>query len=452
MLQNIVKGCLKSVHHFFSSTTDVVHRSGGITATVNKAFGILRQEGWAGIRQRLPLPSLEKNPFSRLKTLESYVGERFLTASSKVAESVHYVQKASGNLDTSLIPVKTIAFYLPQFHPIPENDRWWGKGFTEWTNVTKAQSQFLGHYQPHLPGELGFYDLRLPEIMHQQIELAHQYGISGFCFHYYWFGGKRLLELPINNFLADTSMTIDFCFCWANENWSRRWDGSENDILMAQNHSPEDDIAFIDALLPAFSDPRYIRVNDKPLLIVYRANILPDAKATAARWRQRAQEKGFSGLYLVAARTFDVFDPRPFNFDAAVEFPPHQVRVKPITRKLKIINPDFRGHVFNYSQVAETYGLRTESEFVNFKTVMPSWDNEARKPGTGNIFTGASPELYAQWLSDAAKTTLQNNPDERLLFINAWNEWAEGAHLEPDRKYGYAFLQATADVLSQPTF
>jgi lipopolysaccharide biosynthesis protein len=294
---------------------------------------------------------------------------------------------------------------------------------------------------------LGFYDLRLPEIMLQQIELARKYGISAFCFHYYWFGGKRLLELPINNFLANPAMNIDFCFCWANENWSRRWDGSENDILIAQNYSADDDIAFIEEMLPAFSDTRYIRINDKPLLIVYRASLLPDAKATAARWRKRAQERGFAGLYLVAARTFDITDPRPYGFDAAVEFPPHQIGVYPLNRKFKIINPDYRGNIFDYAELAKRYGKQTESQFVNFKTVMPSWDNEARKPEAGNTFAGALPEHYAKWLSDAAQTTLQNIPEERLLFINAWNEWAEGAHLEPDRYYGYAYLHVTGNVL-----
>lgn len=422
-------------------------RSEGIKGTLCKAYSIFREEGFDGLVQRLSSSMIETDPLSRLNTLESFVYERFLNANNKVNWASRYVPKVSDSLDSSQIPIKTIAFYLPQFHPIPENDLWWGKGFTEWTNVSKAQPQFLGHYQPHLPGELGFYDLRLPEVMRQQIELASKYGISAFCFHYYWFGGKRLLELPINNFLADPTMNIDFCFCWANENWTRRWDGSENDLLMAQNHSPEDDIAFIDAMFPAFSDPRYIRVNDKPLLIVYRASILPDAKATAARWRKRAQEMGFPDLYLVAARTFDITDPRPYGFDAAVEFPPHQFRVPPVNRKLKIINRNYHGNIFEYAQLAKEYGQQKETRFVNFKTVSPSWDNEARKPGFGHTFANALPEVYAKWLTDAAQTTLQYNPEERLLFINAWNEWAEGAHLEPDRYYGYAYLQATANVL-----
>lgn len=444
----IVSHRVKQIKPLIRILRDILGRRGGSRAILQKTYRVFHEEGFDGIKQRLSSSMVEKDPVSRLSTLESYVNERFLTASSKVARGSRFVPEVSDSLDLSQLPIKTIAFYLPQFHPIPENDLWWGKGFTEWTNVSKAQPQFLGHYQPHLPGELGFYDLRLPEIMHRQIELARKYGVSGFCFHYYWFGGKRLLELPINNFLAAPSMNIDFCFCWANENWSRRWDGSENDLLMAQNHSPEDDIAIIEAMMPAFSDPRYIRINDKPLLIVYRASILPDAKATAARWRKRAQEMGFPDLYLVAARTFDITDPRPYGFDAAVEFPPHQAKgVPPMTRKYKIINPEYHGNIFDYAQLAERYSRQTESQFVNFKTVVPSWDNEARKPGSGHTFVNALPELYAKWLSDAAQITLQFKPEERLLFINAWNEWAEGAHLEPDRYYGYAYLQATANVL-----
>lgn len=381
------------------------------------------------------------------RTLQVYVQEGFDLAGDAGNRHRRYVPKTTACVDTSSLPVKVIAFYLPQFHPFPENDAWWGKGFTEWTNVTKARPQYLGHHQPRLPGELGFYDLRLPEVMRQQIGLAKQYGVTGFCFHHYWFAGKRLMERPVNNFLADRTLDIDFCLCWANENWTRRWDGSESDVLIAQNHTPEDDVAFFEDILPALKDPRYIRVDGKPLLIVYRVDLFPDALATARRWRKQAREHGFPDLYLVAARSFDIMDPRPFGFDAAVEFPPHQRVIPEITYRKQIVNSKFSGKIYDYNDIARQYSKARNTPFVNFKTVMPSWDNEARKPGKGHVFDGAEPESYALWLDSAVRATLRNDASKRLVFINAWNEWAEGAHLEPDRLLGYAYLDATANVL-----
>ncbi len=383
----------------------------------------------------------------RLAILEKYTVDGFRRSAGKVTWNSNYVPKALDAVAIDGLPLKMIAFYLPQFHPFPENDLWWGKGFTEWTNVSKAQPQYDGHHQPRLPGELGYYDLRLPEVMRQQIDLAHHYGVTGFCFHHYWFGGKRLMERPVNQLIADPTLNIDFCLCWANENWTRRWDGAEQDVLIAQKHSPSDDIAFFEDILPALKDPRYIKIDGKPLLIVYRASLLPDAAATAMRWRNLALKAGLPGLYLVGARAFEITDPRPFGFDAAVEFPPHQVQASEISARKTIVNPDFSGKIYNYGELAERYGHSQEDRFTSFKTVIPSWDNEARKPGKGHIFDGASPHLYARWLTTAADTTLKNKPSERLLFVNAWNEWAEGAHLEPDRHYGYAYLHATANVL-----
>lgn len=361
-----------------------------------------------------------------------------------------YLSRTEYPLDSGKLALRTIAFYLPQFHPIPENDLWWGKGFTEWTNVTRAVPQFIGHYQPRLPGDLGFYDLRVPDIMRQQVEIARDYGIRGFCFHHYWFGGQRLLEMPVRNLLLNPDIDIDFCLCWANENWSRRWDGSESDILMAQDHSPEDDIEFIDDLIPSFKDKRYIRVDGKPLLIVYRATLLPDIAATAKRWRERVREYGIDDLYLVAAKSFDVGNPRAFGFDAGVEFPPHQAAgVKSANDRYQIINPDFNGKIFEYADLAARYGKLDPAEFICHKTVSPSWDNCARKLSNAHTFVNSTPESYARWLDEALEVTMRRPPAERLLFINAWNEWGEGAYLEPDRRFGYSYLNATASVLSQ---
>lgn len=384
---------------------------------------------------------------NRDSLLEAWLESEYKRNSLKVNEQSHYVPKALDSLEGIELPVKVIAYYLPQYHPFKENNEWWGEGFTEWTNVTKAKTQYLGQQQPRLPGELGFYDLRLPDVMRQQINLAKQYGVQGFCFHHYWFGGKRLMETPVNNFLKDKSLDINFCLCWANENWTRRWDGLENDVLIAQNHSSEDDIAFLDDIMPALKDERYIRVDGKPLLILYRATSLPDAKLTGQRWREHALKSGLPGLYLVVVKAFEVNSPEPFGFDAIVEFPPHQIGAKEITDNVTLLNKKFAGRVYDYEELALRAGNISEERFPYFKAVMPSWDNEARKPGQGYSFHNAKPELYARWLDSAIKTTMKRRPEERLVFVNAWNEWAEGAHLEPDRYNGYAYLHATANIL-----
>ncbi len=345
--------------------------------------------------------------------------------------------------------VKLIAFYLPQFHPIPENDKWWGKGFVEWTNVSKAVPQFVGHYQPHLPGELGFYDLRLPDIQKRQIELARKYGIHGFAFHYYWFNGKRLLEKPLDLFL-ESDEDFPFCICWANENWTRRWDGQENEVLISQNHSSESDLQFIQDVSPILKDKRYIRINGRPILIVYRANIIPDIKKTVQIWREYCINNGIGDLYLVAAQTFWFEDPRTVDFDAAVEFPPHNIHMTNIRNLVQICNPNYDGNVYAYNEIIEKKTSQPNTEYKVFKTIFPSWDNEARKPEKGNSFAFSTPARYKDWLLRTAKITLQDpDPEKRLIFINAWNEWGEGAHLEPDRKFGYGYLQATLDALKE---
>ena len=362
------------------------------------------------------------------------------------ANRARFVDKWREQL-AALDQVRLISFYLPQFHPIPENDAWWGKGFTEWTNVTRARPNFAGHHQPQLPGDLGFYDLRLPEIRRQQAELAQRYGIHGFCYYYYWFNGHRLLNRPLDEVLASGEPDFPFCVCWANENWSRRWDGRESELLMEQHYSPEDDLAFIRGLLPALADPRYIRVRGRPLLLVYRASLLPDALATTDRWRQECVRAGLPEPYLACVYSFREGETRAAGFDAAVEFPPHGHAIPAATPE-SMCNPEFKGRFYDYAATARSFAaLQYPGETV-FRGVMPAWDNTARRQHDSDIFLGATPELYEEWLRRMiAETREQRFGDERLLFVNAWNEWAEGNHLEPDARYGFGYLEATRRAL-----
>ena len=343
--------------------------------------------------------------------------------------------------------VKAIAFYLPQFHPIPENDEWWGTGFTEWTNVRRGEPQFKDHYQPHVPSDLDYYDLRETAVLERQAALAQEYGIYGFCFYYYWFVGKILLDLPIRRMLETGKPDFPFCICWANENWTRRWDGQENEILIGQQHSPEDDLAFLRNIESILLHKNYIRVEGKPLLIVYRPSFLPDAQATAARWREAFRAEGHGEIFLAAAQTFaHRTHPHEYGFDAIIQFPPHATCV-PITSLTKGVNKSFSGHIYDYNQtkwsfIDELYQLSSSRPI--YPGVMPSWDNTARRRNKSNIWINSSPESYYDWLRQATSFLRRTRPyDEKLVFINAWNEWAEGCHLEPDQIFGYAWLNAT---------
>lgn len=340
-------------------------------------------------------------------------------------------------------PPRLIAFYLTQFHPTPENDAWWGKGFTEWTNVTKAKPLFDGHYQPHLPTDLGFYDLRLRATRHEQIRLAKEYGIDGFCYHYYWFSGKRLLHEPLDDMLADPDSDMPFCLCWANENWTRRWDAAEHQVLIAQRYMPEDDLEFIKSLRPFFADPRYIRIDGRPFLIVYRPQHLPDAKRTLALWRDDCRNAGIGEIHLCAALTHGNLDYAQYGFDSGVEFPPHNLQCENLAGRFAFHEP-FSGYAVDYAEVATTYLERRYDHSNVFRGVFPAWDNTPRTGGRAVIVLGSDPQNYEYWLAEAIRRTVQDFPSQdRLVFINAWNEWAEGCHLEPDRKFGRAFLEAT---------
>lgn len=344
--------------------------------------------------------------------------------------------------------VKVLAFYLPQFHPIPENDRWWGKGFTEWSRVTRARPQFAGHYQPHLPERLGFYDLRLPEVRARQADLARAHGIHGFCYYYYWFGAKTLLERPLTEMLATGVPDFPFCLCWANENWTRRWDGAERDVLIEQHYGPELDAALIEDLMPYFRDPRYLRVRGAPILLVYRANAIPEPLATTARWRRAARERGLPDLHLVAALTFGLGDPLRLGFDAAVEFPPHGESLLENLCAVDEVDPEFEGTIYDFGAVVSRRLALPTPPFPLYRTAMPGWDNTPRRGRQAVVFHGASPGAYEEWLRALVKAARRGHPDQRLVFVNAWNEWAEGAHLEPDTRFGTAYLEATRRALT----
>ncbi|MDH6058050.1 glycoside hydrolase family 99-like domain-containing protein [Umezakia ovalisporum] len=352
--------------------------------------------------------------------------------------------------------IRAIAFYLPQYHPIPENDEWWGKGFTEWTNVTKAKPLFKDHYQPHLPADLGFYDLRLPETRQGQADLAREYGIHGFCYYHYWFNGKRLLERPFNEVLESGKPDFPFCLCWANENWTRRWDGQDQEILAEQVYGEESDRLHMQWLVKAFQDPRYIRIDGKPLFLVYRTTKIPNPKQTTEIWREEARRLGVGELFLCRVESFahEHQDPTAVGFDAAVEFQPDwsnlpspvQGRLRRWLKRLKLIKAN-QPNYYDYSQMVERMLQKPSPGYLRFPCVTPSWDNTARRKQGATIFHGSTPEKYELWLRSVLQETVTNPSQKGIVFINAWNEWAEGNHLEPCQRWGHGYLEATRRAL-----
>ena len=350
--------------------------------------------------------------------------------------------------------VKLIAFYLPQYHPIPENDLFWGKGFTDWNNVRKALPNYAGHYQPHCPIHLGYYDLRTPKVMEEQAKLAKEYGIYGFAYYFYWFDGKPVMEKPLEAMLENSNVDIPFFLLWANENWTRRWDGgNQGEVLLSQNHSIDDSIAFIRHLIKYFKDDRYIRVDNKPVLAIYRAGLIPNVNMIIKKWRDEVKKHGIVDLYIICVKVKEFQETQVSGFDAAMEFPPHSHFIAPkrADAMLSITNSNYQGTIYDYGNFAKSSVHEDEPAYKVFKTTMLSWDNTARRQDNSYIFYGFSLLRYKQWLSLLCNRVFNNpkyNSDEKLVFINAWNEWAEGTHLEPDREFGYGYLQATYDAIS----
>ena len=348
-----------------------------------------------------------------------------------------------GEADGQPSAVRLIAFYLPQFHPIPENDAAWGEGFTEWTNVVTARELFPGHAQPQAPGELGFYDLRSPETRSAQAELARQHGIFGFCYYHYWFNGKRLLGRPFDDVLASGEPDFPFCLCWANEPWSRRWDGSAAELLQPQIYSAADDLAHIEWLLPALGDPRAITIDGKPLFLVYQGRELPDAVRTIDVWRAAVDGAGLPGIHLVAVETgWDAgWDATRVGFDAKVLFQP-QFSLLRRAPALEVVGKD-RLEVYDYNGAWPLLENPDPVPYLRYDSVFPGWDNSPRTGDRAIVVHNASPVAYEQWLRRTIVRAQRRDPEHQVVFINAWNEWAESCHLEPDLRHGRAFLEAT---------
>jgi hypothetical protein len=368
-------------------------------------------------------------------------------------QSDEYVELASDTYERQPNDPMILAYYLPQFHPTPENDEWWGRGITEWHNVSKAVPQYVGHYQPRLPGELEYYDLRLTENIARQIELAKTHGIYGFSFYFYWFDGRRLLDKPLDAFLNDPRLDFPFCLCWANESWTRRFDGTSGEVIMYQNESVESYQSFIESVKPYVADKRYIRIDGRPVLIVYRPSFIPDCPNVLSHWRSYCQKEGIGNPYIIGVKenTFDG-DLLALGFDAQSEFHPGTVfrYCKNITSEINFMRNDFGGLVLDYVDLVKNKKYLNFQAKKLYRAIMPMWDNTPRRNNTPMIFQGASPSLYKEWLMDILLETRNNKElDAPFVFVNAWNEWGESAYLEPDRKYGYAFLQATREAVEE---
>ncbi|WP_171176764.1 glycoside hydrolase family 99-like domain-containing protein [Ruegeria sp. HKCCA4633] len=369
---------------------------------------------------------------------------------------VQYSQVQEGFIDyvphdTLETVVKAIAFYLPQFHPFPEYEKSWGKRFTEWANVGKAHPLFAGHHQPHYPIHLGYYDLRFPEVIEEQARLARNYGLSGFAYYFYWSAGKPLMAKPLEAMRNNPNVDMPYCMIWANKNWTNRLDGLDQEIQIDKDHSLENSHEMFQYLEPFMKDPRYIRVNGKPLFIVCRAHPIPDFKKTVQMWRKQAKEMGLGGLYVVSAPTVGNGAPEELGLDAVIQFPPHAVDAKSVTKLVDNLEEGFEGDIYDYDDTVSKEVRKKPSAKKTFRTAMLSWDNTARLGLKASIFTDFSLTRYSQWLSANLENTAKNpdlTDDERIVFINAWNEWSEGTHLEPDHRYGYGYLDATRKVLA----
>ena len=354
--------------------------------------------------------------------------------------------------DSAKPKARLIAFYLPQFHPIPENDEWWGKGFTEWTNVAKAKPLFPGHYQPHIPADLGFYDLRLPETRQAQAVLAREYGIEGFCYWHYWFGnGRRILERPFNEVLKSGEPNFPFCLGWANESWTGIWHGVPDRVLVEQTYPGRDDERkHFYSILSAFKDPRYIKIEEKPVFLIYKPYLIPDASSFINHWRSLAEKEGLKGIYFLANNSNLTWNPNDYGFDGFMHHNPitrlslianrRYVSAKFWFYTRKVLNAFGMPFVFPYSSYIREIPFHIDG-IDKFPCIVPNWDSTPRSGAGGYVLLNSSPGLFKEHLRNSIIKISENSPEKRIIFVKSWNEWAEGNHLEPDLKFGRKYLE-----------
>lgn len=432
------KKLYKSIYEFMGRRS--------FTKKLRNAISILRHRGLAAF-----FLSLRGYIISKFKKAKYIPPDSF----DNYDEAPMYLAQYEEDQDFSALSsdVKVLAFYLPQFHTFPENDEWWGKGFTEWTNVKKALPRFENHYQPRVPHkDIGYYCLDDIEVMRRQAELAKRHGIYGFCFYYYWFSGKRLMEKPVDALLQHPEIDLPFCLCWANENWTRRWDGLDADILIAQEYSERDNEVFIRDMEKYLRDPRYIRINGKPVIIVYAPHSIPDCKRSFSKWREAARQIGVGEILIWIC---DTFGHTAQNLglskyvDGEVEFPPHNLNGE----ALNVPEVEDDGAIiYNYPKCVDRkiFEWKTEktSKVPKHYSCMLAWDNSARRAKGFHAFAKYSLNSFYKWMNEAVRLSQIRLPEEqRYVFINAWNEWGEGTYLEPDEKYGYANINTASRAL-----
>lgn len=360
---------------------------------------------------------------------------------------------------------RVIAFYLPQYYPIPENDEWWGKGFTEWTNVGKAKPLFRGHYQPHVPADLGYYDLRLPIIREQQAEMAKEAGIEGFCYWHYWFGnGRTLLTEVFDDVLHSGKPDFPFCLGWANHDWSRRtWNNSEamhkNVDLMIQEYPGEHDyINHFYSVLPAFKDPRYITVDGKPLFYIYAAAAVPDLQTFMDIWRKLALENGLKGIHFVGqstgwAKNADIVLKK--GVDAVVSEVFWKTEAKIDGKMIRLLKAKLMQYFpmlspvrkYKYKDIIRNLYSDYEKKENVYPIILPNWDRSPRAGKRAVVYTDCEPKYFRKNVQEALNIVKEKAPEHRIIFLKSWNEWGEGNHVEPDLKYGHGYLDALKEVI-----